>query len=314
MMRWWIVCTAVFSALPLTPLSQGGCGDANAKISAAVIHIEDVGRFYRLYKETNEHPTADELQHEYLDSGSDGLHRLAELRNVTGARIAANLEEHPEVYADARRCMAVLPQVRGRLLVSFRELARLYPEAKFPPVTIVVGRGKPVGVADESGVMIGLEALCATDWMNPSVEERFVHVIAHEYVHVEQALAVPAFHNETKPTVLQESLIEGAAEFVGELISGDIGNSNLRVSTREHETELETAFVADENKTDLSKWLYNSTLATPGDIGYWVGYRITKSYYQHAADKCRAIYDIIQMKDAQAFLARSGWYPGIVLK
>jgi hypothetical protein len=314
MMPWLIALTMIFSGLRVAPTSRGDCGDTRAKVPTAVIHTEDVERFYQVYKEADGKPTADQLQHDYLDRGSDGLHRLAKVRNVTGARIAANLTEHPEMYSDARRCMGALPRVRRRLLVSFRELARLYPQAKFPPVTIVVGRGKPVGVADESGVMIGLEALCATNWMNPSVEDRFVHVIAHEYVHVQQALAVPALFNETKPTVLQESLIEGAAEFVGELISGDIGNSNLRISTKGHETEIETDFAADENKTDLSKWLYNSTLAKPGDIGYWVGYRITKSYYEHSPDNCRAIREIIQMNDAQAFLAKSGWYPGIQLK
>jgi hypothetical protein len=314
MMPWLIAFAIVFSGLQAAPLSRGDCGDAKAKVSAAVIHTEDVARFYRVYRGADGHPTVEQLQNDYLNPGSDGLHRLAKLRNVTGERIAANLRENPEMYSDARRCMAVLPQVRGRLLVSFGKLARLYPEAKFPPVTIVVGRGKPVGVADESGVMIGLEALCATNWMNPSVEDRFVHVIAHEYVHVQQALAAPAFYNETKPTVLQASLIEGAADFIGELISGDVANSNLTISTRGHETEIGTAFAADENKTDLSKWLYNGTLVKPGDIGYWVGYRITKSYYQHAADKCRSVREIIQMNDAQEFLARSGWKPGIRLK
>lgn len=314
MIPWWIVFAVIVGGLQVAPKPPLKCGDAQAKVSAADIHTEDVERFYSLYKETEGHPTADQLQHNYLDPGSDGLHRLAKLRNVTGERIAKNLEEHPEMYSDARRCMAVLPQVRARLLVSFRQLARLYPEAKFPPVTIVVGRGKPVGVADESGVMIGLEALCATNWMNPSVEDRFVHVIAHEYVHVEQALAAPAFYNETTPTVLQESLIEGAADFIGELISGDVGNPNLKISTKGRETEIETDFVADENKTDLSKWLYNGTLTKPGDVGYWVGYRITKSYYQHSPDKCRAIRDIIQMNDARTFLAKSGWKPGIVLR
>jgi uncharacterized protein YjaZ len=81
-----------------------------------------------------------------------------------------------------------------------------------------------------------------------------------------------------------------------------------------HEKEIETAFAADEDKTDLSHWLYNSTADKPADLGYWVGYRIMKSYYQHAADKRQAFRDIIQISDPKAFLAKSGWYPGIVLQ
>ena len=48
----------------------------------------------------------------------------------------------------------------------------------------------------------------------------------------------------------------------------------------------------------------------PSDIGYWVGYRIAKSYYEKAADKTAALKDILEFSDAQAFLAASGWRPG----
>lgn len=81
-----------------------------------------------------------------------------------------------------------------------QKLAELYPEATFPSVTIVVGRSKPVAVADDSGVMIGLEALCAVTWMEPNLENRFVHVVMHEYAHVEQAIASPALYDDQTPT------------------------------------------------------------------------------------------------------------------
>jgi hypothetical protein len=44
-----------------------------------------------------------------------------------------------------------------------------------------------------------------------------------------------------------------------------------------------------------------------------VGYRIVQSYSLHAADKRQAIRDILKMTDPTAFLARSGWHPGIKL-
>jgi hypothetical protein len=44
-----------------------------------------------------------------------------------------------------------------------------------------------------------------------------------------------------------------------------------------------------------------------------VGYRIAKSYYQHHADKRRAVQEILEMSGPHAFLARSGWHPGIAL-
>jgi hypothetical protein len=300
-----LACAASFAT------AQTVTSTASGPASGPVVHIEDVDRFYKLYAAAGGHPTADQLQHDYIDPGSEGLHHLAKVRNVSGTSIAKTLAEHPELYSDAKRCMVVLPRVRQRLEVALLELGHLYPEARFPPVTIAVGRGKPVGVGSPaSGVQIGLEALCATNWMNPNVEERFVHVIAHEYAHVQQA---PALVDDEHPTVLEGSLIEGAAEFTAELISGEVSSYQFIAGPKGDEKEIETAFVSDEDKTDLSKWLYNGTREKPGDLGYWVGYRIVKSYYRHASDKRRALREILQLSDPKAFLAKSGWYPGIRL-
>ncbi|HZZ31728.1 MAG TPA: DUF2268 domain-containing putative Zn-dependent protease [Phenylobacterium sp.] len=296
--------------------AMGGAMSARAAppapVAQPIVVIEDVARFYQLYDAAGGHPSAERLQRDYIDPGSEGLHHLAKVRNVTGATVAAALEKRPEIYSDAKRCMAVLPQVRQRLRAALSNLFRLYPEAKVSPVTIVVGRGRPVAIGGPGGegVQIGLEALCAVSWLNPNVEDRFVHVIAHEYAHVQQS---PALADDEHPTVLELALIEGGAEFVAELSSGSVGYSQFKVSTKGHETEIETAFVADEDKTDVSNWFNNSTVEKPGDLGYWVGYRIAKSYYQHAGDKRRALRDILQVTDPQAFLAKSGWRPGLRL-
>ena len=280
-----------------------------------IIRIDDVARFYQVYDAASGHPTADQLQRDYLDPGSPGLHHLAQIRRVTGVRIAQALASQPQIFADARRCMAVLPRVRERVAVALRQLGRLYPKAVFPPVTIMVSRGKPAGVGDSTGVMIGLEALCAAAFANPILEVRFVHTIAHEYIHVQQALQSPALYNDPKPTVLESSLIEGAAEFTATLIDGETAfHSDFAPKDDSRDKPIETQFVADEDKTDRSQWIDNGTLTKPGNLGYWVGYRIVKSYYARAADKREALRDIIEMKDPHTFLARSGWYPGIELK
>lgn len=276
------------------------------------IHIEDVDLFYKIYTAAGGQPTADQLQRDYLDRGSEGLHQFAKARRITGAAIAENLSKRPEMYSNAKRCMEVLPAARKRAEAALQTLGRLYPEAKFPPVTIAVGRGKPVAIGSPvTGVQIGLEALCATEWLNPNVEDRFVHLIAHEYAHVQQ---VEALVDDEHPTVLSMSIIEGAAEFVAELISGKPSNARLGDSTAGREKEIETAFVADQDKTDVSAWLYNSTVEQPRDLGYWVGYRIVKSYYQQAKDKRVALREIIQMNDPKSFVSKSGWYPGVTLR
>jgi len=287
---------------------------ARVAIAAAQPQIltTDVDRFYKVYEAAGHHPTIEQLDRDYLAPGTPGLHEFAKLRNVSGQTIAGAIEKRPQIYEDARRCLKVLPRVTQRVAAALDTLARIYPEAKFPPVTIVVGRGRPVGITNPSGVTVGLEALCSADFMNPSPEDRFVHVIAHEYGHIQQSRAQQDLNpGDPGATVLEVSLIEGAADFVGELISGDVGNQATFASAKGHEAQIESAFVEDEDKTDLSNWLYNG-IPSPGhatDLGYWVGYRIVKAYYDRASDKHQALRDIFEMTDPKAFLAASGWRP-----
>ena len=273
------------------------------------IHIEDVSRFFAIYDAAGGRPSAEQLQRDYLDRGSEGLGHFAKMRRITGARIADTLAKEPQIYSNAKRCMEVLPRVRERVTVALRTLIRLYPQAKLPPVTIAVGRGKPVGVGSPvTGIQIGLEALCATEYMHPNVEDRFVYVIAHEYAHVQQYQPLV---DKEHPTVLEGSLMEGAAELTAEVIAGSVSNIAQAAMAKGREREIETAFLADVDKTDISAWLYNGTREKSGDLGYWVGYRIAKTYYQRAADKQQALREILEMTDPKALLARSGWYPGI---
>ncbi len=284
---------------------------AAAAFSAPRFDIRDAELFFKVYDAAGGHPTASQLQHDYLDAGSDGLREFTRLRNTTAARIAEAIAKQPAVYSAARRCLQVLPRVRERVASALRKLGELYPDARFPPVTIAVGRGKPVAIGSPvTGVQVGLEALCAVDWMNPAVEDRFVSVIAHEYAHVQQPAALA---DNPHPTVLEGSLMEGSAELVAELIAGQVSYAYLADRVAGHEKDIEAAFVADQDKRDLSAWLYNTTPGKPGDLGYWVGYRIAKAYYQRMPDKREALREILGMTDPKAFLAKSGWYPGIRL-
>lgn len=282
------------------------------------IRTDDVDRFYALYDATGGQPTVEQLD-AYLREGSPSLREFARMRRVTGERIAERIASDPAMYEDARRCLAVLPAATARLRTALTKFSELYPAADYPPVAIVVGRGRPVGIVNPSGATIGLEALCAADFMDPDPEDRFVHVIAHEYVHTQQpgTLELEALEpGDPRLTVLRLSLMEGAAEFIGELVSGSVGNTRHAEWTRGREAEIESAFVKEMDSTDPGNWLWNYKAGSdePYDLGYWVGYRIVKAYYQRADDKRAAIARILDIDDPHAFLEESGWEPGMQLR
>ncbi len=77
--------------------------------------------------------------------------------------------------------------------------------------------------------------------------------------------------------------------------------------------EIDQRFLDDANKKDVSAWLYNGvgTPEKPGDLGYWVGYRIAKAYYDKAPNKRVALRTLLDLKDPVAILTESGWKPGV---
>jgi hypothetical protein len=291
-------------------LATSMCRPAVAEHSLPEIRIADVELFFRVYDAANGAPSAEVLQSDYLDAGSDGLRQFIPDRIVSAAKLAEAISKHRDTYERARTCAAELPDVRQRLAAALKKLGEIYPAAKFPPVTMLIGRGNTGGTPGKAGVLIGVETVCKADWMQADVGDRLVHLIAHEYAHVQQPIVERIENpNDGTLTVLQVSLVEGVAELIAELTSGSISNIQLQRYAAGRELEIERAFLADANETDLSAWLYNGrgTAERPGDLGYWVGYRIAKRFYQRAPDKLVAIRELITMEDAQDILRRSGW-------
>ncbi|CAM5474192.1 hypothetical protein RLIN73S_03447 [Rhodanobacter lindaniclasticus] len=291
------------------PASSPPSSSASAFARQPLIRIDDVARFYTVYDKARGKPSATELQQDYLDSGSAGLHQFVTTRITSAQKLVDAIAKSPADFRQARQCMAALPAVRERLRPVFSALARLDPQASFPPVTIVVGRNNSGGTTTSAGVIIGLEVVCRSNWLDPDIVQRLVHLIAHEYVHVQQPAA--QVEPPADASLLFASLVEGGAEFIGELTSGDILNSHLKRWTRDSSCRIERDFQAQAMGSDSSRWLYNGpgTADKPGDLGYWVGYRIVSAYYAHARDKSRAIQDILHVSPANAagFLEHSHW-------
>lgn len=292
-------------------LLAGAHAAVPAAAQAPEVNADDVVRFYRVYDAADGTPDGATLQRDYLDHGSAGLARFAELRRITGEAIAAAIAKNPALYADARKCAEALPRVLPRVAASAQRFGELAPGTSFPPVTIAIGRGRPVAVGEARGAYIGLEALCAWTVPDPDVENRMVRVIVHELVHTRQrGLA----ERTEDPTVLHAALVEGTAEFLTELLTGSIAYGHLQRATKGREAAIETAFLKDIDRPAIgSAWVFNGSVAAgeTADLGYWVGYRIVKAHYEKAADKRRALIDILAIDDAEVFLAESGWTPGM---
>ena len=147
----------------------------------------------------------------------------------------------------------------------------------------------------EDGVILGVE--------KQNDLEGLPGLVAHELIHFQQ-ISLGEDDN-----LLFQSIIEGSADFIGELISGEQINGMAFTYGEQHEEALCKEFVQVMNKRNYSDWLYGTTGKDerPNDLGYWMGYKISESYFYKQQDKIKAIKEILHIKDPQAFLQASGY-------
>ena len=296
----------------------------------------DIDNFWRAFdaasKETDREKKIAIFQNEYLNKGSLGLQDFVRLRIKTARDLVETIERLPKFYASVRPSTLRIARMEKKMRMTFYRFKRIYPEAAFPDVYFVVGIANTGGTASESGLLIGAELYGLTqdtprdefpDWFKtllPNIKEQaellrvvtraldtalkpveqLPFIVAHESCHYNQ--------NYPKQTnLLEKSIHEGACDFIAELTAGDVINPTLKIYGDTHEAELWREFRAEMNGTDLSKWMYNGFFIKdrPGDLGYYVGYKISKAYYQNARNKRQAIRDVLNIEDFADFLQRS---------
>jgi hypothetical protein len=277
----------------------------------------DIPAFWGVFDKASLQNAAQLFENEYIGPGSAGLHDFVKNRISNGSALAATVAGHPLYYASIRESTLAIdrdPQVKQLIRASFVRLKELYPDAVFPDVYFVIGRMNSAGTVSSSGLLIGVEMNARSD-MTPVEElspwDRAVigqitslpNIVAHELIHVQQPRA------REKPTLLEQSLREGAADFVGELISGGIINRAQRTYGDAHQQALWEEFRKEMSGNDLSNWLYQGDKSKdrPADLGYYVGYKICESFYRRASDPHDAVRRILNIMDAVGFLNESGY-------
>jgi len=284
----------------------------------------DIPVFWRVFDHAMLKDAADVFQREYIDAGSPGLHGFVQGRIVSGRALALTVLSRAKYYTSIREATSSIdqrPEIKEAIYASFRRLKEIYPDAIFPDVYFLIGRMNSAGTTDGGkGLLIGVEMNARDD--NTPVEElnaweravigrmaNLPHIVAHEVIHIEQHHANAQSAMRGKPTLLAAALGEGAADFLGEMISGGVINRVQRTYGDEHEEALWNEFRGAMGGTDTSHWLYEGDRAKdrPADMGYYMGAKICEAFYRRASDKQEAVGRILAMPDADAFLKESGY-------
>lgn len=305
--------------LALLTVVSAGFGQSNTKPSgdpdAAKLITSDIQNFWRAFDLAKPENAAEVFEREYFKPGSIGLSDFTKLRLKNAKNLAARVNQFRAYYESARASTLKIQPLEPKIRSSFFALEYLYPEAVFPDVYFMIGMLGTGGTTSGRALLIGAEMYARTpnapeetltDWLKYvlSPVENVPAVVAHELIHFQQKGLF-----QSRATLLAQSINEGSADFVGELISGGNINAHLFAYGDPREKQIWEEFKAAMKGKDVSKWLYNGGAIKdrPADLGYYVGYKITEAYYKQATDKRLAIKTILEIKDFEQFLKDSGY-------
>ena len=276
----------------------------------------DIHNFWKAY-DLAQKDTASRLsiyQKYYVDPGSEGLQDYFAIKVRNMKNYVRTHEKLPKFYAAIRKNTFEVEKQKPKMVASFRKFKQIYPEAIFSDVYFVVGAFTSGGTVSETGLLIGLDQSAGTPdipvaelslWQrnNLSKVNTIPYLIAHELIHFNQ----DGLASDT--TLLRSVLIEGMADFIGELISGKPANERLHIWAKGKEKQVWADFQKEMYLNKARNWIANSDQETadkPADLGYWIGYQICKAYYDNSSDKNKAVYDILNIKDYKVFYEKSG--------
>lgn len=284
----------------------------------AKINTSDITLFWKVYdrfiKDTSK--AADLFLHEYFEKGTDALQEYYRMktRNIGGIKgFATNMKKMPKFYAGIRKNTQKVASLTDSIRIIYRELKKWYPEAIFPTLSFHIGGWSSGGTVSDYGLHVGADMYANNadtdkseldDWQknNSVLFSNLKYVVAHELIHAQQG----GMRSDT--TLLKYVIVEGMADFIGELISGKTANEFQINWAKGNEKRIWDAFKKEMYLDRYSNWIANSSQNRPdwpADLGYWVGYQICKAYFEEASDKKQAIYDMLHLSDYKGFLEKS---------
>jgi uncharacterized protein YjaZ len=256
---------------------------------------KDIDNFWNAFTDFQRDSTVNTFREKYIDVGSEGVKGFTPNRIQSAAHLYAVVKKRRIDYLKVKENTLKIKEKEKQCKSTFYALKYWHPQAQFPPVYFVIGAYNSGGTVNKNGLFIGAE-------MQADIN-KVPYIVAHELIHFQQK------NWPESPTLLQQSIMEGSADFLGELISGVNTNKAVNIYGDKNEDRLCKEFAATMNKTDYVDWLYGVSGKDdrPNDLGYWMGYKITAQYFTKAVDKKRAVKEILDIKDYRDFLIKSGY-------
>ncbi len=272
--------------------------------------LDDAERFASLLS-INSTPDEKQIKEKYLSLGTKGIEIFTPYRIKDEKNLTLAISKNPKAYKKGvELCLPVARNVASDAQQILKKVQLLLGQKKSATAFILFGANNSGGTASSEGLSLGLEVLCRFADTEEEAKEVILGFVAHEIVHVYQSRLSKG--EMSGSTLLSNALAEGVADFVANLALG----KTTRSEKDRHRYGLKNeALIWSEFKTvmlgnTLEPWMYSSgSDGRPNDLGYWLGKRIAKAYYEKSDDKKKALNTLLYLDDPESILLTSAYSP-----
>lgn len=293
------------------------------------IFTSDINHYWEAYdqiKKTNDtHKKYELINNLYIDKASDGLKAFMKKRNLNDTLFIENIEKLSKYWNSVRNSTLEIKSKQKQIEKYIKKFNKIYPELKPANIYFTIGGLTSGGTTDSDMVLIGSEILVgnpdtdtselSSDWLKNTFKHKkyidVVYLTIHEYVHTNQ--------KNGYVNLLGHSIKEGSCDFIAELVLGEPIKTSYIEYGKSNLSKVKEDFKAEMYSNRNDKWLYNGLKYANPDLGYFMGYEISKSYYQNHPDKKQAVKDIIELdfgneKAIDEFVGKSKFFGNIINK
>lgn len=273
----------------------------------------DIKNFIEAFHELSTNSdTLQVLQQKYFDKATPGLNEYIRRFDLNANILKNAIQKNPNEYLKIQNFYNQITTLEQDYIKELEVYKNVLPSSIFPPTYLLVADYKGIGQASKFGQLISIEKKCVDDL------EILKNMIIHELTHFQQALSMGIEkYGSTygkKDNMLELILREGGADFVTyKLVRKNEDQFTKLKNYEKDETALWERFQKDLKNQDKDFWLNvsfeDNNKGNAIQLGYGLGYKIVKAYYDQAEDKTQALQEILMMEDTNNFLIKSGYSP-----
>lgn len=256
----------------------------------------------------------------YLGKASTGLKKFIKARDLTAEKYVVQIGRFPEYWKSVRpNTLSIIDyksEIESQMLLYQKSLKNF----KTPKICFAIGLLSTGGTVRDGWLLIGSEMVASDSstvregmngWLKNILPDKpmILEFTAHETVHTQQRFGLGVIWGYLNHRLLTMVIMEGAADFIAEKVTGTAINKKMYGYGYAHEDEIWKEFSNEMMGNKYNKWLYNgnSSKERPADLGYFIGYRICEAYYNQSEDKEKALNEILKTNSFRKFLRKSGY-------